>query len=107
MRNLLAILFLLAVTCGAAILTKPSSEDFDETLRTLLMERVMASDLGSNESGMETLFLAGCKLSPSECFETIRALMDVRFEDQVLYTRADVRGIDEFSCYGAFKTFWC
>ena len=107
MRMFLAIVLLLAIAAGAAFVTKPGPAEFDAELRELLMDRVARSDLGEADSDMETLALVGCKFSPSECFNAVRAVMDVQFQDKVLFTLAEVRRPEKSTCIGAFGQFWC
>jgi hypothetical protein len=107
MRLLLAVAALCAIAVVAALFTRPGPEQFDAMLRAELAERVAAADVATAGDTVATVALIGCKLSPSTCFDTVRALLDVRFDEGVFVTLAEVHGLAEGTCIGAFNRFWC
>ena len=107
MRKLFSLIVLLGFGALLAIATRPGPEAFDRMLRARLAEKVATTDIDAEGDAVATLALIGCKLRPSDCFDTVRALLDVRFEEGLFLTRAEVRGLAEASCTGAFTRFWC
>lgn len=105
MRFLVLLLFLAA---GAAYLTKPSEADAEGALRERVMSAVARQELGAGRNTGENLALAACKLRPNDCYELLRAGLDVVFEDRTLYLKVDVAGFErQASCYGVFLRFFC
>lgn len=106
-RKIFILIMLFATLAGAAYVTKPGAAEFDQTLREALFDRVANADISQSDTDAEALAVLGCRLSASECFRAVRAVMDVRFEDKILFTLAEVRRPDETTCIGAFGQFWC
>lgn len=107
MRLFIAIHLFIACALAAAFFTKPGATEFDDLLETVLIERLAVEDLGEQDGDMQALALAGCKLNFSDCFTSVRSAIDVSFEDKLFYTVAEMRGVDNANCYGAFGQFWC
>ena len=91
----------------AAYFTRPGPEEFDDMLRAALMQRIAEADVSPNGDAVETVALVGCKLRPTECFQALRAALDVTFTEKLFTTEAAITGVMEASCTGAFTKYWC
>ncbi|MCX7888669.1 MAG: hypothetical protein N2422_02925 [Rhodobacteraceae bacterium] len=109
MRLFLAALALVLLAVVAAAVTRPGPEAFDAMLADAIRDRVANTDIGENSGdALDSVALAACKLRPSDCIRLVRQAIDVRMDERVLYTVADVHGFGrDARCWGAFGRFWC
>jgi len=109
MRALLVALVLILLVAGAAAVTRPGPEQFDAMLGQAIRDRVANTDIGEGGGdAIDAVALAACKLRPTDCISLVRKAIDVRMDERVLYTVADVSGFGrDARCYGAFGRFWC
>lgn len=104
MRTLALLALVLAIAAWA---TRPGPEAFDAMLRAAIAEKVATTDVDASGDAVATLALVGCKLRPGDCFQALRATLDVTFDRGLFTTRATVRGLTEATCTGAFTRFFC
>lgn len=91
----------------AAWATRPGPEEFDAMLKAAIADKIASTDIDASGDAIATLALVGCKLRPSDCFQAVRATLDVHFEKRLFTTLAQVRGLKEATCTGVFTRFYC
>ncbi|MBK1636969.1 hypothetical protein [Rhodovulum adriaticum] len=109
MRTLLTLIVLVVGLALAAAFTKPTEPDFTAQLETWLMAQIDAAEIDSETDPARAALLAACKLGRSQCVQVLRAMIEVEYEDRVLYSRATVTTgrQDPAICYGLFTKIVC
>jgi hypothetical protein len=99
------------LTCGLLLslfVTKPSREDFDRELTSVLREAISASSLDNDNDILSNLTIAGCKLRTNDCMEILRKASSISSRDYIFWTRHDVSGPGtSIACWGLLKQFVC
>lgn len=108
MRGLIRLVVLLALIGGVAFLTRPGEAEAERNLRDMIVTAINSADIDAANSGVNAVALGLCKLKPDECYELLRSGVETRFQDQVLFTTFEFRGLGKQGlCIGAFTTFFC
>ncbi|THH37162.1 hypothetical protein E4Z66_09550 [Aliishimia ponticola] len=109
MMRALILVALLAIAAGALFATSPNRAMFEAQVEEQIVAQIEAMDPNDAEDEATRLLLTGCKFGASGCARLVRSLMDIRWEDRVLYSTATLRlgQGDPLRCYGLLNKIIC
>jgi len=88
--------------------SKPSREDVEEYVHAVAMSQLQAKDLEPSATVLENAALMGCRLKPDSCYEVLRKLIDIKYEDKSLYAKITISGIGPTNhCYAVANRVFC
>jgi len=88
--------------------TKPSRQDFDRELASMLREAVNSTSYDNGKDVLSNLTTIGCKFRTDDCLEILRKTYTISNKNYVFFTRHDVSGSGaSISCLGLLKQFVC
>ncbi|WP_368185036.1 hypothetical protein [Aestuariibius sp. HNIBRBA575] len=92
----------------AAYLTKPSEENLEAQIGTLLQKAVQDGQLDQVSDPAALLLLAACKSDANACARLARSAMDVTYQDRHVFLQVDASGFGrEMTCYGVYTKLIC
>jgi hypothetical protein len=108
MKLLVLLLFLLGLFVTMFV-TNPSRSDVDTEIQSQLLTRIDGLGTNTDQDPMVQLIFTTCKFGRSACASFIKSLMDVKYEDKILYSNVTVSfGNEEpVRCYGALTRVVC
>lgn len=105
----LILIVLLSIAAGALFATSPTRAVFKAEIESKIASRIAEMDPNAAEDDVTRLLLTTCKLGEAGCARLIRSLMDVEFENRVLYSKARLQlgREDPITCYGVLNKVIC
>lgn len=107
MRIAILSLVLFFVLSAILFTTKPSRDDFDQELTSILREAITSTSYGDGGL-LSNMTMLGCKLRSGDCLTILKSLYTVSNNNYVLVTRHRVSGPGaSIDCWGILKQFVC
>lgn len=108
MRILILLLLLIGLAV-ALVVTNPSRADVDAEIQSQLLTRIDGLDTNTDQDPVIQLIFTTCKFGRSACASFIQSLLNVSYEDQILFSKVTVSlgNEDPVSCYGALTRVIC
>ena len=105
----LMVLMLLAGGAVALFVTNPSQAEVDAEIQSQLSTRIDGLDTNVDQDPMIQLIFSTCKFGRSACASFIKSLLNVKYEDNILYSKITVSfsNEDPVQCYGALTRVIC
>lgn len=92
---------------GAAF-TKPTQEHVEQLLKAKTLEAVQNTEVNLADMGLDGAMVTLCKLQPNACWDVLRGLTEIGYEDRYVYAKVGIDGPgDPQVCYGAFRQLLC
>lgn len=103
------ILVVLVILAVAAFATNPSRADVEAEIEARLLSEIDAFDPASQNDPVLQLISGACQLGRNACAGFIRSLMDVQYEDRILYSAITVTFGNDVakSCVGVLTRVLC
>jgi len=88
--------------------SKPSPEEVEKYVHAVAISQLQAKDLEPSATVLENAALMGCKLDPDSCYDVLRKLIDINYEDKFLYAKITITGIGPSNhCYAVANRVFC
>ncbi|MGC9419623.1 MAG: hypothetical protein ACP5EN_11705 [Rhodovulum sp.] len=109
MKGLIGLVAALGVLGLVLAFTKPTEADFEAAIEAQLLARIDAADPEASSDPVEALLTATCKMGREQCAQLIRAMMELDYEDRVLFSQARVSmgEAESATCYGVLTRIFC
>ncbi len=99
------LLLVAAVGAGALFATKPGPAEIEAKIADRIIGDIQ--NTGSSDLAGDILLLT-CKANLNDCVQLIRATMDVRTEDKILWQKVTIaQGNRTVSCLGVLNQLHC
>lgn len=107
--KVITVLMLMAGLAVALFVTNPSQADVDAEIQSQLLTRIDGLDTNTDQDPVIQLIFTTCKFGRSACASFIQSLLNVKYEDKILYSNITVSfgNEDPVQCYGALTRVIC
>jgi hypothetical protein len=108
MMHFKSISFMVSLILVALFVSKPSRDDFDRELDSILRETIGSANFDGSKSIDSNLTALSCKLRTNDCLTILRKTYSISNKNFVFFTRHDVSGPGaSIGCWGFLKQFIC
>jgi hypothetical protein len=103
------VLVLLVGLFVALFVTNPSRAEVDAEIQSQLLTRIDGLDTNTDQDPVVQLIFTTCKFGRSACASFIQSLLNVEYEDKILFSKITVSfgNEDPVQCYGALTRVIC
>jgi len=89
-------------------ITKPSPDDVETYVHSVALSQLEAADLKPSAGAAANVALMGCKLDPTTCYDVFRRLIDIQYDDKLLYANVTITGLGPANhCRAILKRVYC
>lgn len=107
MRRAVVAVFVVGLL-AALFATKPSRDDFDRELTSILREAISSTSYDKDKGIFSNVTMLGCKLRTDDCLNILKSTYTVTNKNYGLFTRHQVAGPGaSIDCWGIFRQFIC
>ena len=102
------LIVLMALTAGAALVTKPSEADVQTLIAAELRAAIDAEELDIGADPAAALLLGLCQSDAAACVDLARQAIEATYDDRVLYANVTLDGFGRRTdCTAVFARLFC